>query len=139
MLRVGTLCVRENGSHRLKGSHAKHGNQREYMSKYLDGKFRSAKIKHSDFLHPALEKACRFRLLQKTATLNFCTPCCIIRHFPSTEYAFSRTKTFCQPLKNKRFSALHKSTEAMKEADNIIKSRFSSFSGLEENTGFSVL
>ena len=27
MLRVGTLCIRQNGNHRLKGFHVKHGNQ----------------------------------------------------------------------------------------------------------------
>ncbi|MDM8544352.1 hypothetical protein QUF90_25030 [Desulfococcaceae bacterium HSG9] len=51
----------------------------------VDGKSRSAKIKHSDFLHPVPEKACGFRLRQKTASLNFCAPCHIFRHFPSTD------------------------------------------------------
>ena len=52
----------------------------------VDGKFRSAKIKHSDFLHPVIEKASGFRLRQKTVLLNFCTPCRIFKHFPSTDY-----------------------------------------------------
>ena len=55
----------------------------------VDGKFRSAKIKRSDFLHLALENACRFMILQKTATLNFCAPCRIFKHFPSTDYRLS--------------------------------------------------
>ena len=59
--------------------------------------------------------------------------------FPGSFPSLSRSKTFCQPLKNQRFSAFHESAEAMKEADNIIKSRFPSFPSLEEKTGFSVL
>ena len=51
----------------------------------------------------------------------------------------SRSKTFCQPLKNQRFSAFHESVKAMKEADNIIKSRFRSFPSLEKKTDFSAL
>ncbi|MDM8541169.1 hypothetical protein QUF90_08770 [Desulfococcaceae bacterium HSG9] len=45
----------------------------------------SAKIKHSDFLHPKPGDAYGFKGRQKTASLNFCAPCRIFRHFPSTD------------------------------------------------------
>jgi hypothetical protein len=42
----------------------------------------------------------------------------------------SRSKTFCQPLKNQRFSASYEFAEALKEADKIMKSRFRPFQNL---------
>ncbi len=59
-------------------------------------------MKHSDFLHPAPEKVCKFRLLKKTATLNFCAPCRIFKHFPSTDSECKRKSWL--PIRSASFS-----------------------------------